>query len=41
VEASILYPRATGATASWNPTLGAVTVTLPRTPAACVLSLTT
>jgi alpha-galactosidase len=40
VSASILYPRATGVAASWNATHGAVMVTLPRTPSACVLSLT-
>jgi alpha-galactosidase len=40
VSASILYPRAAGAAASWNAMQGAVLVTLPRTPSACMLSLT-
>jgi alpha-galactosidase len=40
VSASILYPGATGVAANWNATQGAVMVTLPRTPSACVLSLT-
>lgn len=40
VSASILYPRAAGVAARWNATQGAVIVTMPRTPSACVLSLT-
>jgi alpha-galactosidase len=39
VTAEVLYPRDTGAEASWNPGPGVLTVTLPRHPSACVLRL--
>jgi alpha-galactosidase len=39
VTAQVLYPRDAGAGASWNAVPGTVTVTLPRSPSACVLRL--
>jgi len=39
VTAQLLYPRQAEADASWDPTTGTVTVTLPRIPSACVLRL--
>jgi alpha-galactosidase len=38
-DARILFPAAMDAGASWDPAAGSVTVTLPRCPSACVLSL--
>jgi alpha-galactosidase len=38
-DARILFPAAMDASASWDPAPGSVTVTLPRCPSACVLSL--
>jgi alpha-galactosidase len=38
-DARILFPQAMDAGASWDPARGSVTVTLPRCPSACVLSL--
>jgi len=40
VTARILYPAAAGAGLSWDAWAGALIVSLPRTPSACVLSLT-
>jgi alpha-galactosidase len=37
--ARILYPKAAGAGLSWDAGAGALLVSLPRTPCACVLSL--
>jgi alpha-galactosidase len=39
VMARILYPAAAGAGLSWDAAASALTVSLPRTPSACVLSL--
>jgi alpha-galactosidase len=39
ITADVIYPRDAGAGAGWNPTVGALTVTLPRHPSACVLRL--
>jgi alpha-galactosidase len=36
---AVLYPQAAAARASWQPSPGTLTVTLPRTPSACVLRL--
>jgi alpha-galactosidase len=40
VTARILYPAAAGAGLTWDAEAGALVVSLPRTPSACVLSLT-
>ncbi|HTX29351.1 MAG TPA: glycoside hydrolase family 36 protein [Streptosporangiaceae bacterium] len=39
VTARVLYPPHAAAEASWNASLGALTVTLPRSPSACVVRL--
>lgn len=39
VTARIVYPVGTGAEVSWDAGAGTLTVSLPRTPSACVLSL--
>ncbi len=39
VTARIVYPVGTGAEVSWDAGVGTLTVSLPRTPSACVLSL--
>jgi alpha-galactosidase len=41
VTARILYPASAGAGLSWDAESGAIRVSLPRTPSACVISLTT
>jgi alpha-galactosidase len=41
VTASVLYPAAAGAAASWDAVAGRLAVALPRVPSACVLRLTT
>jgi hypothetical protein len=37
--AAVLYPAGAGAGISWDAGAGALTVSLPRAPSACVISL--
>jgi hypothetical protein len=39
VTADVLYPRSTGAGATWEPAAGTLSVELPRFPSACLISL--
>jgi alpha-galactosidase len=39
LTARVLYPDAGGAEAGWDPAAGALSVTLPRTPSACLIRL--
>ena len=38
-EPEVLYPKGTGAGARWSASCGQLTVSLPRTPSACLIGL--